>query len=56
MANIHMINEINNGAPLVSGSKLGDLPFNQYPSSRTKLENKLACIEHCFKLGYSAWH
>ena len=40
MANIHTINEINNGAPLVSGNKLGDLPFNRYPSSQTELENQ----------------
>ena len=40
MANIHTLNEINNGAPLVSGNKLGDLPFNRYPSSRTELENQ----------------
>ena len=40
MANIHTLNEINNGAPLVSGNKLGDLPFNWYPSSRTELENQ----------------
>ena len=40
MANIHTINEINNGASLVSGNKLGDLPFNRYPSSRTELENQ----------------
>ncbi|GES85302.1 hypothetical protein GLOIN_2v1778052 [Rhizophagus clarus] len=40
MANIHTINEINNGAPLVSGNKLGDSPFNRYPSSRTELENQ----------------
>src|SRR6266498_1081857 len=46
MANIHTINEINNGAPLVSGNKLGDLPFNRYPSSRTKLENQPACVKH----------
>src|SRR5438034_994083 len=40
MANIHTLNEINNEAPLVSGNKLGDLPFNRYPSSRTELENQ----------------
>ncbi|RGB26270.1 hypothetical protein C1646_770644 [Rhizophagus diaphanus] len=40
MANIHMLNEINNGATLVSGNKLGDSPFNRYPSSRTELENQ----------------
>ena len=46
MANIHTLNEINNEAPLVSGNKLGDLPFNRYPSSRTELENQLACVKH----------
>src|SRR5687768_2154737 len=40
MANIHTLNEINNGARLVSGNKLGDPPFNRYPSSRTELETK----------------
>ena len=40
MANIHTLNEINNGTPLVSGNKLGDSPFNRYPSSRTELENQ----------------
>jgi len=40
MANIHTLNEINNEVPLVSGNKLGDLPFNRYPSSRTELENQ----------------
>ena len=39
MANIHTLNEINNGAPLVSGNKLEDLLFNRYPSSQTELEN-----------------
>ncbi|CAG8608108.1 8813_t:CDS:2 [Ambispora gerdemannii] len=46
MANIHTLNEINNGAPLVSGNKLGDSPSNRYPSSRTELENQLACLKH----------
>ena len=46
MANIHTLNEINNGAPLVSGNKLGNSPFNRYPSSRTELENQLACVKH----------
>ncbi|GBC48727.2 hypothetical protein RIR_jg25259.t1 [Rhizophagus irregularis DAOM 181602=DAOM 197198] len=40
MANIYTLNEINNGTPLVSGNKLGDSPFNRYPSSRTELENQ----------------
>jgi hypothetical protein len=40
MSNIHMLNEINNGVPLVSGNKLGDSPFNRYLSSRTELENQ----------------
>ena len=46
MINIHMLNEINNETPLVSGNKLGDSPFNQYSSSRTKLENQLACVKY----------
>ncbi|CAG8622628.1 73_t:CDS:2 [Acaulospora morrowiae] len=41
MANVHTLNELNNGAPLVSGNKLGDSPFNRYPSSRTELENQV---------------
>src|SRR3954465_10719222 len=40
MANIHTLNEINNGASLVSGNKLGDSPLNRYPSNRTELENQ----------------
>src|SRR5215213_4033612 len=40
MTNIHTLNEINNGASLVSGNKLGDSPLNRYPSSRTELENQ----------------
>src|SRR5436190_60477 len=54
MANIHMLNEINNGAPLVSGNKLGDSPFNQYPSSRTELENQLACVKHDLDIALSS--
>ena len=54
MANIHTINEIKNGAPLVSGNKLGDLPFNRYPSSRTELENQLACIKHDLDIALSS--
>src|SRR6266496_2944140 len=54
MANIHTINEINNGASLVSGNKLGDLPFNRYPSSRTELENQLACVKHDLDIALSS--
>ena len=54
MANIHTINEINNGAPLVSGNKLGDLPFNRYPSSRTELENQVACLKHVLDIALSS--
>ncbi|PKK56113.1 hypothetical protein RhiirC2_800725, partial [Rhizophagus irregularis] len=43
MANVHTLNEINNGASLVSSNKLGDLPSNRYPPSRIELENQLAC-------------
>ena len=46
MVNVHTLNEINNGTPLLSGNKLGDSLFNRYLSSRTELENKLACLEH----------
>jgi hypothetical protein len=42
MANVHMLNEINNRTPLVSGNKLEDLPSNRYPPSRIELENQLA--------------
>src|SRR5947208_3505577 len=38
MANIHTLNEMNDGARLVSCNKLGDSPFNRYPSSRTELD------------------
>src|ERR1044072_6757746 len=54
MANIHTLNEINNGAPLVSGNKLGDLPFNRYPSSRTELENQVACLKHDLDIALSS--
>ena len=54
MANIHTLNEINNEAPLVSGNKLGDLPFNRYPSSRTELENQLACVKHDLDIALSS--
>ena len=53
MANIHILNEINNEAPLVSGNKLGDSSFNQYPSSRTELENQLACVKHDLDIALS---
>ena len=54
MANIHMLNEINNGAPLVSGNKLGDSPSNRYPSSRTELENQVACLKHDLDIALSS--
>jgi len=54
MTNIHTLNEINNGAPLVSGNKLGDSPFNQYSSSRTELENQLACVKHDLDIALSS--
>ena len=54
MANIHTLNEINNGAPLVSGNKLGDSPFNRYPSSRTELENQNACLKHDLDIALSS--
>ena len=54
MANIHTLNEINNGASLVSGNKLGDLPFNRYPSSRTELENQNACLKHDLDIALSS--
>src|SRR5437763_15167292 len=52
MSNIHMLNEINNEAPLVSGNKLGDLPFNRYPSSRTELKNQ--CLKHDLDIAISS--
>ena len=51
---MHTLNEINNGAPLVSGNKLGDLPFNRYPSSQTELENQLACVKHDLDIALSS--
>ena len=54
MANIHTLNEINNGAPLVSGNKLGDSPFNRYPSSRTDLENQVTCLKHDLDIALSS--
>src|SRR5436190_21171377 len=54
MANVHTLNEINNGAPLVSGNKLGDSPFNRYPSSRTELRNQLACVKHDLDIALSS--
>src|SRR6266498_576484 len=54
MANIHTINEINNGASLVSGNKLGDLLFNRYLFSRTELENQLACVKHDLDIALSS--
>ncbi|RIB15230.1 hypothetical protein C2G38_2143676 [Gigaspora rosea] len=43
MANLHTLNVINAGVALVSGNKLGGIPSNRYPPSRTELENQLAC-------------
>src|SRR5581483_12394191 len=54
MANIHTLNEINNGAPLVSGNKLGDSPFNRYLSSRTELENQVTCLKHDLDIALSS--
>src|SRR6266536_6412418 len=54
MANIHTLNEINNETPLVSGNKLGDSPSNRYPSSRTELENQLACVKHDLDIALSS--
>ena len=51
---MHTINEINSGAPLVSGNKLGDLPFNRYSSSRTELENQVACLKHDLDIALSS--
>src|SRR6266480_670545 len=50
MANIHTLNEINNGAPLVSGNKLEDSPFNRYPSSQTELD----CVKHDLDIALSS--
>ena len=54
MANIHTLNEINNGAPLRSGNKLGDLPFSRHPSSWTELENQVACLKHDLDIALSS--
>ena len=54
MANIHMLNVINNGAPLVSGNKLGDSPSNRYPSSWTELKNQLTCVKHDLDIALSS--
>ncbi|RIA83665.1 hypothetical protein C1645_833452 [Glomus cerebriforme] len=54
MANIYTLNEINNGALLVSDNKLGDLPFNRYPSSQTELENQVACLKHDLDIALSS--
>ena len=54
MANVHTLNEINNGTPLVSGNKLGDSPFNRYPSSQTELENQLACLKYDLDIAISS--
>ena len=53
MANIHTLNEINNGASLIFGNKLGDSPFNRYPSSRTELENQVTCLKHDLDIALS---
>ena len=53
MANVHMLNEINNGTSLISGNKLGDLPSNRYPPSRTELENQLVCANRDQKIAIS---
>ena len=54
MANVHTLNEINNGTPLVSGNKLGDSPFNRYPSSRTELENQVTFLKHDLDIALSS--
>ena len=54
MANVHTLDEINNGTPLVSGNKLGDSSFNRYPSSRTELRNQLACVKHDLDIALSS--
>ena len=41
-------------APLVSGNKLGNSPSNWYPSSRTELENQLACVKHDLDIALSS--
>ena len=47
-----MLNEINNGASLVSGNKLEDSSFNQYPSSWTELENQ--CLKYDLDIALSS--
>ena len=53
MANVHTLNEINNGTSLVFSNKLGDLPFNRYPPSRTEFENQLACANREWEIAIS---
>src|SRR5215471_5511416 len=40
--------------PAVLGQGGGDLPFNRYPSSRTELENKVACLEYDLNIALSS--
>ncbi|CAG8819552.1 6713_t:CDS:1 [Gigaspora margarita] len=54
MANVHTLNEINSEMALVSGNKLGDLLSNQYPPSRTELENQLTCTKRNLNIALSS--
>ena len=54
MANVHMLNEINNEVALVSGNKLGDSLSNWYPPSRTELENQLTCTKRDLDIALSS--
>ncbi|CAG8808816.1 15825_t:CDS:1 [Gigaspora margarita] len=51
---MYTLNEINSGVALVSGNKLGDLPSNRYPPSRTELENQLTCTKHDLDIALSS--
>ncbi|CAG8450318.1 14742_t:CDS:2 [Cetraspora pellucida] len=49
-----MLNKINSEVALVFGNKLGDLPSNRYPPSRTELENQLTCTKHDLNIALSS--
>ncbi|RHZ57332.1 hypothetical protein Glove_390g76 [Diversispora epigaea] len=44
MSQIHTLSDIG------EGKKLGDMPTNRYPSSRTKLENQLVCANQDWEI------
>ncbi|CAG8657992.1 9699_t:CDS:1, partial [Diversispora eburnea] len=44
MSQIHTLSDIG------GGKKLGDMPTNRYPSSRTELENQLVCANQDWEI------